>query len=97
MEKCELGSEIYTDCINALQSVEEIGRLTLDHARNVGNTSQPTVGRGRQAGGRQGQRGRQSSQRHTSSRPPTYGQRHAPVPTSSRCLTSGQCPTSGPR
>ena len=51
MAKCEPGSEIYTDIINALQSVEKIGRLTLDHARDVGNTSQPTVGRGRQAGG----------------------------------------------
>ena len=89
MAKCELGSEIYTDCINALQFVEEIGRLTLDHARDVGNTSQPAVGRGRQAGGRQGQGGRQSSQRHTSSRPPTSGQRHTLVPTSSRCPTSG--------
>ena len=45
MAKCEQGSEIYTDYINALQSVEEIGRLTLDHARDVGNTSQPAVGR----------------------------------------------------
>ena len=54
MAKCEVGSEIYIDCINALQSVEEIGRLTLDDARAVGNTSQPAVGRGRQAGGRQG-------------------------------------------
>ena len=97
MAKCELGSEIYTDCINALQSVEEIGRLTLDHARDVGNTSQPAVGRGRQTGGRQGQGGRQSSQRHTSSRPPTSGQRHTPMPTSSRRPTSGQRPTSGPR
>ena len=35
--------------------------------------------------------GRQSSQRHTSSRPPTSGQRHTLVPTSSRR------PTSGPR
>ena len=83
MTKCEPGSEIYTDCINALQSVEEIGRLSLDDARTVGNTSQPAVGRGRQAGGRQGQGGRQSSQRQTSSRPPTSGQRHTPVPTSS--------------
>ena len=91
MAKCEVGSEIYTDYINALQSVEEIGRLTLDHARDVGNTRQPAVGRGRQVGGRQGQGGRQSSQRHTSSRPPTSGQRHTPVPTSSRR------PTSGPR
>ena len=49
MAKCEPGSEIYTNCINALQSVEEIGRLTLDHACDVGNTSELTVGRGRQA------------------------------------------------
>ena len=97
MAKCEVGSEIYTDCINALQSVEEIGRLTLDDARDVGNTSQPAVGRGWQAGGRQGQGGRQSSQRHTSSQPPTSGQRHTPVPTSSRRPTSSQRPTSGPR
>ena len=89
MAKCEPGSEIYTDYINALQFVEEIGRLALDHARDVGSTSQPAVGRGRQAGGRQGQGGRQSSQRHTSSRPPTSGQRHTLVPTSSRCPTSG--------
>ena len=54
MVKCEVGSEIYIDCINALQSVEEIGRLTLDDARDVGNTSQPAEGRARQAGGRQG-------------------------------------------
>ena len=91
MAKCEQGSEIYIDCINALQSVEEIGRLTLDHARDVGNTSQPAVGRGRELGGRQGQGGRQSSQRHTSSRPPTSSQRQTPMPTSSRR------PTSGPR
>ena len=68
----------------------------MDHPRNVGNTSQPAVGRGRQAGGHQGLGGCQSSQRHTSSRPPTSGQRHTPVPTSSRCPTSGQHPTSGP-
>ena len=97
MVKCELGSKIYTDCINALQSVEEIGRLSLDDARAVGNTSQPAVRRGRQAGGRQGQGGRQSSQRQTSSRPPTSGQRHTPVPTSSRRPTSSQRPPSGPR
>ena len=96
MAKCEVGSEIYTDCINALQAVEEIGRLTLDDARDVGNTSQPAIGCGRQAGGRQGQGGRQSSQRHTSSRPPTSGQRHTPVPTSGRRPTSSQRPTSGP-
>ena len=83
MAKCEPWFKIYTDCINVLQSVEEIGRLTLDDARDVANTSQPAVGRGRQVGGRQGQGGRQSSQRHTSSRPPTSGQRHTPVPISS--------------
>ena len=79
MAKCEQGSEIYTDCINALQSVKEIGRLTLDHARDVGNTSQPAVGRGRELGGRQGQGGRQSSQHHTSSRPPTSSRRPTPL------------------
>ena len=73
MAKYEPRSEIYTNCINALQSVEEISRLTLDHARDVGNTSEPTVRRGWQAGGRQGHGGYQSSQRHTSSRPPTSG------------------------
>ena len=52
MAKCELGSEIYTNYINALQSIEEIGRLTLDDARDAGNTSEPAIGRGRQAGGR---------------------------------------------
>ncbi|XP_030939448.1 uncharacterized protein LOC115964231 [Quercus lobata] len=93
--KCEPGSEIYTDSINALQAVEEIGRLTLDHARDVGNTSELAVGPGRQAGGRQGHEGRQSSQRHTSSRPPTFGQRHTPVPTSSRRHTP--VPTSSRR
>ena len=85
MAKCEPGSEIYTDCINALQSVEEISRLTLDHARDVGNISESTIGRGWQASGRQGHEGCQSS------RPPTSGQSHTPMPTSSRC------PTSGPR
>ena len=65
MGKCELGSEIYIDYINALQSVKEIDRLTLDDARDVGNTSEPAVGRGRQASGRQGQGGYQSSQRPT--------------------------------
>ncbi|KAK9992877.1 hypothetical protein SO802_022580 [Lithocarpus litseifolius] len=58
MVNCEPGSEIYTDCINALQAVEELGRLTLDDACAAGNTIEPVVGRGRQAGGRQGQRGR---------------------------------------
>ncbi|XP_030957668.1 protein MAINTENANCE OF MERISTEMS-like [Quercus lobata] len=95
--KCEPESEIYTDCINTLEAVEEIGRLSLDRARYVGNTSEPAVRRGRQTGGRQGRGGCQSSQRHTSSRPPTSGQRHTPVPTSSRRPTSAQRPTSGSR
>nr|POE50787.1 hypothetical protein CFP56_16301 [Quercus suber] len=100
MAKCEPESEIYTDCIKALQSVEEIGRLTLDDARDAGNTSEPVVGRGQQASGRQGRGGRQSSQRPTSTQPPTpvptssrrpiSGQRHTSVPTSSRRRTSGQ-------
>ncbi|KAK7826929.1 tobamovirus multiplication protein 1, partial [Quercus suber] len=80
MAKCEPGSEIYTHCIKALESVEEIGRLTLDDARVAGNTSEPAVGRGRQASGRQGRGGRQSSQRPTS----TQRQHPTPVPTSSR-------------
>nr|POF25796.1 hypothetical protein CFP56_66619 [Quercus suber] len=43
--------------------LEELGRLTLDDACTAGNTSEPAVGRGRQAGRRQRQGGRQSSQR----------------------------------
>ena len=107
MGKCELGSEIYTDYINALQSVEEIGRLTLDDARDAGNTSEPAIGHGRQASGRQGRGGRQSSQRPTSSqcptpmpissRRPTSGQCHIPVPTSSWRPISNQRPTSSRR
>ena len=65
MGKCEPGSEIYTDCINTLQFVEEIGQLTLDNARDAGNTSEPAVGCGWQASGCQGRGGRQSSQRPT--------------------------------
>ena len=61
MGKYEPGSEIYTNYINASQSVGEIGRLTLDDARDANNTSEPTVGHGRQASGRQGRGGRQSS------------------------------------
>ena len=80
MAKCELGFEIYTNCINALQSVEELDWLTLDDARVAGNTSELTVGRGRQVGGRQGHGGRQSNQHHTSSWRPTFSQR----PTSGR-------------
>ena len=91
MGKCEPGSKIYTNCINALQSVEEIGRLILDDARDAGNTSEPVVGRGRQASGCQGRGGRQSSQRPTSFQRPTL------VPTSSRRPTSCQHPTSSQR
>ncbi|XP_075638005.1 uncharacterized protein LOC142610152 [Castanea sativa] len=85
MAKFEPGSEIYTDCMNALQYVEEISRLTLDDVRTVGNASEPAVRRGRQAGGRRGHGGRQSSQCHASSRHPTTvsrhtsGGRHTPV------------------
>ena len=79
MEKCEPGSEIYNDCINALQAVEELGRLTLDDARTVGSTSEPVVGRGRQASRRQQQGGRQSSQRPTSGQCITSSRRHTPV------------------
>ncbi|KAL0006210.1 hypothetical protein SO802_013771 [Lithocarpus litseifolius] len=102
MANCEPGSEIYSDCINALQAVEELGRLTLDDARAAGNTTEPVIGRGRQAGGRQGQGGRrQSSQRPTSSRHrtsaqhATAGRRPTPVPTSGRHHTP--VPISGRR
>ena len=79
MVKCELGSEIYTNCINALKAVEKIGRLTLDDACAAGNTSEPAVGHGQQAGGRQGHGGHQSSQCHTSSRRPTSSRHHIPM------------------
>nr|POE97634.1 hypothetical protein CFP56_66915 [Quercus suber] len=46
MAKCKPGSEIYIDCINVVQFIEEIGRLTLDDARNAGNTSELAVGHG---------------------------------------------------
>ena len=87
MAKCEPGFKIYTDCINALQSIEELGRLTLEDACIKGNTSESVVRHGRQASGCQGQGGYQSSQR------PTSSQRHTPVPTSSRHHTP--VPTSG--
>ena len=63
MAKCEPGFKIYTDCVNAMQSVEELGRLTLDDACIEGNTSESVVRHGRQASGCQGQGGYQSSQR----------------------------------
>ncbi|KAL0011503.1 hypothetical protein SO802_006611 [Lithocarpus litseifolius] len=76
MVNYELGSEIYTNFINALQAVEELGRLTLDDAHATGIATEPAVGCGRQVGGRQGQGGcRQSIQRPTSVRRPTSAQR----------------------
>ena len=56
-----------------MKVVKKIGRLTLDNACTAGNTSEPAIGRGRQAGGRQGHGSHQSSQRHTS------GRHHTPV------------------
>ncbi|KAK7857451.1 hypothetical protein CFP56_017708 [Quercus suber] len=109
MAKCELGSEIYTDCIKALEFVEEIDWLTLDDARDAGNTSEPAVGCGRQVSGHQGRGGRQFSQHPTStqrqrptpvptsSQRPTSGQRHTPVPSSSQRPTSSRLPTSSQR
>ena len=61
MAKCEPGSKIYIDYINALKVVEEIGQLTLDDACIASNTSESAVGCGRQASGCQGHGGRQSS------------------------------------
>ena len=61
MAKCEPGSEIYIDCINALKVVEEIVRLTLDDAHTAGNTIELAVGHGWQAGGCQRHGVRQSS------------------------------------
>ena len=46
MAKCEPGSEIYIDYINALKVVEEIIRLTLDDAHTAGNTIELAVGHG---------------------------------------------------
>nr|POE69157.1 serine/threonine-protein phosphatase 7 long form like [Quercus suber] len=80
MEKCKPGSEIYNDYINALRAIEELGWLTLDDAHTAGNTSEPTLRHGWQAGRRQRQRGHQSSQHPISDRYPTSGQR----PTSGR-------------
>ena len=67
MAKCEPRFKIYTDCINALQSIEKLSRLTLDDACIASNTSESVVRRGQQAGGHQGQGGYQSSQH------PTFG------------------------
>ena len=91
MAKCEPRFKIYTDCINALQSIEKLSRLTLDDACTAGNTSESVVRHGRQASGRQGQGGYQSSQRHTPM--PTSSWHHTPVPTSGRRHTP--VPTSG--
>ncbi|KAK7830249.1 hypothetical protein CFP56_028387 [Quercus suber] len=51
--------KIMTKCEpNALKVIEEIGQLTLDNARTVGNTNELTIRRGQQVGGRQGHGGR---------------------------------------
>ena len=60
MAKCEPGSEIYINCINALKVVEEIVWLTLDDAHAAGNISELAVGHGQQVGGCQRHGGRQS-------------------------------------
>ena len=57
MAKCEPRFEIYTDCVSALKVVEEIGRLTLNDAHIVGNTSESATRRGRQGGGHRGRGG----------------------------------------
>ena len=46
LAKCKLGSKIYTDCIDALKAVKEIGWLTLDDARATGNTTELDAGHG---------------------------------------------------
>ncbi|KAF3959528.1 hypothetical protein CMV_015673 [Castanea mollissima] len=57
---CTLGSAIHTECMSALEAVEELSRLNLDNARAVSNTSEPPAGCGRLVGGRRGRGGRQS-------------------------------------
>ena len=52
MAKCKLVSKIYTDCIDALKAIKEIGRLTLDDARAAGNTTELDAGHGQRASGR---------------------------------------------
>ncbi|KAK7825549.1 hypothetical protein CFP56_033012 [Quercus suber] len=89
MVKCELGSEIYTDYINAFQ-------LTLDDAHAASNTSEPAVGRGQQAGGRQGHRGHQCCQRHTSSWRPTSNQCPTFVVLCGAAYTNGSSCVDGP-
>ena len=65
LAKCKLGSEIHIDCMDALKAVKEIGRLTLDDARAVGNTSEPTTARGWRVGGCRRRGGPQSGWHHT--------------------------------
>jgi len=47
LAKCEPGFEIHIDCMDALKAIEVIDRLTLDNARAMGNTNEPTTGHGR--------------------------------------------------
>ena len=76
MSRCEPRSEIYTNCINALNTIEEIGWLTLDDARAVGNIDESAVGHGRQVGGRQRHGGRRSSIIHLVGVPHLVGVTH---------------------
>ena len=76
MSRCEPRSESYTNCINALNTIEEIGWLTLDDARAVGNIDESAVGRGQQVGGRQRHGGRRSSIIHLVGVPHLVGVTH---------------------
>ncbi|KAK7823282.1 hypothetical protein CFP56_035690 [Quercus suber] len=60
LAKCELGSEIHTDCMVGLKAIEEIGRLTMDNARATGNTSELATGLVQRVGGRRRRGSRQS-------------------------------------
>uniref|UniRef100_A0A7N2MN98 Uncharacterized protein n=1 Tax=Quercus lobata TaxID=97700 RepID=A0A7N2MN98_QUELO len=51
--------------MDTLKAVKEIGRLTLDDARVVGNTSEPAIAHGRRVGGCRGRGGPQSGRHHT--------------------------------
>ena len=57
---CEPGSTIHTECMSALEAVEELSRLNLDNARVASNMSEPAARRGQLVGGRRGHRGRHS-------------------------------------
>nr|POF22940.1 hypothetical protein CFP56_51544 [Quercus suber] len=60
LAKCELGSEIHTDCMVGLKAIEEIGRLTMENARATGNTSELATGLVQRVGGRRRRGSRQS-------------------------------------